>query len=147
MRHQTSIFGRNSPLNASSPPWSFPPIMQSCVTSRLTPPPTEIRSLSSFHHHSRQYQAHSRCLLTQQIAVLTPPNCCRVTHVPTAFLSAVAGTKLTNDVNRSIGQTGCVRTAGDAPNVAADIAVCNCVVVVDERTIISPINNYSDNLF
>ena len=78
---------------------------------------------------------------------LTPPNHRRVTHAPTAFLSAAAIlTKLPNDANSSIGQTDCVGTAGDAPNVAADVVVCNHVVVDDARIISSsPINSNSDN--
>ncbi len=53
-------------------------------------------------------------------------------YVPTAFPAAAAVTELPDDVNRSIGRTYCVGTAGDGPYVTAGIVACNHIVVVDE---------------
>ena len=57
--------------------------------------------------------------------LLTPPNGLRAAHVPTAFPAAAAVTELPDDVNRSIGRTYCVGTAGDGPYAAAGIAACS----------------------
>ena len=58
------------------------------------------------------------------------PNRLDADHVPTAFLTAAAGTELPDDVNRSIGWTYCVGTAGDGPYAAAGIVACNRIVAV-----------------
>ena len=42
-------------------------------------------------------------------------NCLCAANVMTVFLAAAAGTKLPDDVNRSIRQTYCVRTSRDGP--------------------------------
>ena len=49
-------------------------------------------------------------------------------YVPTAFPAAAAVTELPDDVNRSIGRTYCVGTAGDGPYLAAGIVGCNRIV-------------------
>ena len=61
----------------------------------------------------------------------TPPNGLRAAHVPTAFPAAATVTELPDDVNRSIGRTYCVGTAGDGPYVAMGIVACNLIVAVD----------------
>ena len=48
-------------------------------------------------------------------APLNDNTCEGAAHVLTAFLFAAAGTEPPDDVNRSIGQTYCVGTAGDGP--------------------------------
>ena len=70
--------------------------------------------------------AHRRSKST----VVDPPKGLRVAHVPTAFPAAAAGTELPDDVNRSIGWTYCVGTAGDGPYAAAGIVACNRIVAV-----------------
>ena len=61
------------------------------------------------------------------------PNGLCAAHVPTAFPgpAAAALTELPDDVNRSIGRTYCVGTAGDGPNAAVGIVACNRIVAVD----------------
>ena len=61
----------------------------------------------------------------------TPPNGLRAAHILTAFPAAAAVTELPDDVNRSIGRTFCVETAGDSPYVAVGIVTCNRIVTVD----------------
>ena len=59
----------------------------------------------------------------------TPPNGLRATHVPTAFPTTAAVTKLPDDVNRSIEGTYCVRTLrGDSPYMAEGIVACNRII-------------------
>jgi hypothetical protein len=78
---------------------------------------------------------------------MTTPNCCPFTDVPTAFLSTATGTELPNNANRSIGQTDCVGSAGNAPHMAAGVVVYSHVVIVNLRTIISQINSNSNNRY
>jgi hypothetical protein len=62
------------------------------------------------------------------------PNGLRAAHVPTLFPAATVVTELPDDINRSIGWTYCVGTAGtagDGPYAAVGIVACNRVVVVD----------------
>jgi len=68
---------------------------------------------------------------SRKLTVVDPPNGLRATHVPTAFPAAAAVTELPDDVNRSIGRTYCVGTAGDGPYVAAGIVACNRIIAVD----------------
>ncbi len=60
----------------------------------------------------------------------TPPNGLRAAHVPTALPTTAAVTKQADDVNRSIGRTYCVGTAGYGPSAAAGIVACNRIVAV-----------------
>ena len=68
-------------------------------------------------------------------------------HVPTAFLTAAAGTERHDDANRSIGQTYCVGTAGKGPFVAAGIVVCTTLSSIARCTHTSLINTITDNIF
>ena len=66
--------------------------------------------------------------------VVNPPQMAsapRAAHVPTAFPAAGAVTELLDDVNRSIGRTYCVGTAGDDPYAAVGIVACNPIVAVN----------------
>ena len=62
----------------------------------------------------------------------TPPNGLRADHVPTAFpTTASAVTKLLDNINRPIGQTYCVGTAGDGPYAAVGIVPCNRIITIN----------------
>jgi len=62
----------------------------------------------------------------------TPPNGLRANHVLTAFPAATVVTELLpDDVNRPIGQTYCIGTAGDGPHVAVGIVACNRIIHID----------------
>ena len=63
------------------------------------------------------------------------------------LLSTATGTELPNNANRSIGQTDCVGSAGNAPHMAAGVVVYSHVVIVNLRTIISQINSNSNNRY
>ncbi len=120
-------------------------------------PPTEICVQLSFHHHTKKHWPISVAFLVVFSPTWVPTNtadCCvdppnyrGVAHVLTAFLSAADETKLPDDANRFIGQTDCVGTSRDDPNVAAGIVVWNHIIVIKACTISSQINSNSDNRY
>ena len=67
--------------------------------------------------------------------------------VPTAFLTAAAGTERHDDANRSIGETYCVGTAGNGPYAAAGIVVAATSSSSAHYTHTSLINTITDNIF
>jgi hypothetical protein len=63
--------------------------------------------------------------------LLTPPNNIRAACILTALLAAAGETEQLDDVNRSIGQTYCIRTAPDSPCAAAGIVTRNHIVIIN----------------
>ncbi len=106
-------------MDTFSPPLLLP-------TKTLAPPhqqhPCEHNSDGGSAKFGHRVQ---RCPLKQQIDHCRPPkylpNGLRAAHVLTAFPgpAAAALTELPDDVNRSIGRTYCVGTAGDGPVLGA----------------------------
>ena len=122
-----------------------PPPIQNPLGLKL--PPSCGTALAAWCRLPGCRESHIGCPLTPAYRVVDRPNRRCVAHVPTAFLTAAAGTERHVDANGSKGQTPCVRTAGNGPYTAAGIVVCTTSSSTVRCTDTYLINYITDNIF
>ncbi len=116
--NQRTLFccGQPHDLNSTMSLDTFPIPLVPLLPSTPAPSTTTHVRVSSWRWHCQIWPPLPMAPIdAAKSSLMQAQNCLHPTHFLTAFLLAAAGTEPPDDANRSIGQTYCIRTAGDGP--------------------------------